>query len=379
MPVGGGAGVDRTLQVEHLEDAERAQIEDLTDDVGELAVVDLAGAEGLEHHGGRLGHADGVGELDLALVGETGGDDVLGHVACRIGGGTVDLGRVLAGERATTVTGHAAVGVDDDLAPGQAAVTEGAAGDEPPGRVDVELRVAVQPLGRQHRLDDVLHHRLVDLLLGDVVVVLGGQHHGVTARDPAGVVVGKGDLALGVGTQPGERAVLAQLRVLAHQAVGEVDRRGHEGVGLVARVAEHQALVAGALILRAAAVDALVDVLGLCAERVEHRAGGVVEALLGAVVADLGDRVAHDLLDVHGGRGLGLAGDQHHARLGDGLGGDARLRVLGEVGVQNRIGDLVAHLVRVAFRNGFRGKEILLAHESLSVMGEPGILTVLAR
>lgn len=37
-------------------------------------------------------------------------------------GGTIDLGRVLAGERATAVVGSATVGVDDDLAAGQTGV-----------------------------------------------------------------------------------------------------------------------------------------------------------------------------------------------------------------------------------------------------------------
>ena len=85
-------------------------------------------------------HADGVRDLDLAAVGKTRRDDVLGDVARRVGGRAVDLGRVLAAERAAAVTGHAAVGVDDDLAPGQAAVPHRAADHEPAGRVDQEVR-----------------------------------------------------------------------------------------------------------------------------------------------------------------------------------------------------------------------------------------------
>src|SRR6185312_2389155 len=48
-------------------------------------------------------HADRVADLYFAAVGDAGGDDVLGHVARGIGGRTVDLGRILAGERATTM------------------------------------------------------------------------------------------------------------------------------------------------------------------------------------------------------------------------------------------------------------------------------------
>jgi hypothetical protein len=65
--------------------------------------VDLAGAEGVDADGGRLGHADGVGHLDFTAIRQTGGDDVLGDVAGGVGGGAVHLGRVLAGEGATAV------------------------------------------------------------------------------------------------------------------------------------------------------------------------------------------------------------------------------------------------------------------------------------
>ena len=82
--------------------------------------------------------ADRVGDLDLAAVGEARGDDVLRHVARRVRGRAVDLRRILARERAAAVRRGAAVGVDDDLAPGQAGVAHRAADHELAGRVDVD-------------------------------------------------------------------------------------------------------------------------------------------------------------------------------------------------------------------------------------------------
>ena len=72
--------------------------------------------------GGGLSHADGVGDLHFTAIRQTRGDDVLGRMAGGMGGGRSTLDGSLP-ESATTVTGHAAVGVDDDLATGQAAVT----------------------------------------------------------------------------------------------------------------------------------------------------------------------------------------------------------------------------------------------------------------
>ena len=84
--------------------------------------VDLRRAERLDHDRHRVRDTDRVRDLHLAPLREPGGDDVLRDLAHRVRGRAVDLGRVLARERAAAVAGHAAVGVDDDLAAGEAAV-----------------------------------------------------------------------------------------------------------------------------------------------------------------------------------------------------------------------------------------------------------------
>src|SRR4029453_6699415 len=118
VAVGGGPLVDRPAEVEVADDRRRAQVEELGQQLAELLGVDLLGAEGVDEHAHRVGDADGVGDLDLAALGQAGRDHVLGHPADGVGGRPVDLGRVLAGEGAAAVAGHAAVGVDDDLAAG---------------------------------------------------------------------------------------------------------------------------------------------------------------------------------------------------------------------------------------------------------------------
>ena len=54
------------------------------------------------------------------------------------------------------MAGHAAVGVDDDLAAGEASVAHRAADDEAPGGVDEVLGVGIEQVGGDDRLDDVL-------------------------------------------------------------------------------------------------------------------------------------------------------------------------------------------------------------------------------
>jgi hypothetical protein len=149
MAICGSLGVDRLVEIEVLADTARRQVHDLAQRGLDRRVVDLAGAVGIDIDRQRLRDADGIGKLDVAAIGDLGGNDVLGQIARGIGGGTVDLGRVLAGEGAAAMRRSAAIGVDDDLAAGQAGIAVRATNDELAGRIDVP--VAVGGYGRSPR------------------------------------------------------------------------------------------------------------------------------------------------------------------------------------------------------------------------------------
>src|SRR5699024_1178248 len=154
----GGLREDRAQQVEGVDQCGGPQVEDRAHGGGDLVVRAGTGAEGLHVQPHRFGDADRVGDLHLAAFGEAGGHHVLGDPAHRVGARAVDLRGVLAGEGAAAVTGHAPVGVDDDLAAGQAGVPLGPADHEAAGGVDVgDHAGGVQPLGGElleHRGDD---------------------------------------------------------------------------------------------------------------------------------------------------------------------------------------------------------------------------------
>jgi hypothetical protein len=99
----------------------------------------------------------------------------------------------------------AAVGVDDDLAARDAGVAVRAADLEAPGRVH-QVTHAVEHLLRQHRLDDLLDHRLgeLGLLVVHARVVLRREHDRFDA-DRLAVAVAHGDLRLRVGRRNGRR------------------------------------------------------------------------------------------------------------------------------------------------------------------------------
>src|SRR5262249_43903299 len=157
----------------------------------------------------------------------------------------IDLGRILAAERAAAVAAHAAVAVDDDLAAGQAGVALRSADDEAAGGIDEELGVLRQEVLRQNFFDDLFNAEILDGRMLDVVGVLGGDD-AVGDFNRLIVFVTDGNLALGVGAKPLHLAALADLGEGAAELMGIHDRRGHELGSFVAGVTEHEALVAGA-------------------------------------------------------------------------------------------------------------------------------------
>src|SRR5690606_34224805 len=114
--------------------------------------------------------------------GQPRGHQVLGDIARHVAGRAVHLGGVLPGKGAAPVTAHPAVGVHDDLAAGHAGIAVRTADDETAGGVDVVAGLLVHHGSRDHRVDDVLAHRVPQVRSGDAVAVLGGHHHGIHAH-----------------------------------------------------------------------------------------------------------------------------------------------------------------------------------------------------
>ena len=200
MAVSRGLLEDGPLQFQILDHGRGLEAEGVLDDLQELVFRDDRGVVSVDHDGQRVGQADGVGHLDFAALGQARGHHVFGHVAQHVGGGAVHLGGVFAGEGAAAVIAPAAVGVDDDLAAGDAAVAQGAAHHKAAGGVDQELGVH-QQIGRDGLLDHFLDDGLFQVLILDVGVMLGRDDHGMDTLGHA-VFIAHRHLGLAVGTQP---------------------------------------------------------------------------------------------------------------------------------------------------------------------------------
>ena len=292
----------------------------------------------------------------------------------------------------------ASVGVDDDLATRQSSVAVRTADDELTRRVDVvfdavvhQLSLAVVGVGlclssvgqavveelaqfvagsfldtRNENVDDILanlgEHLLVGLSLSlaaavlglDKGVVLGRNHDGVDAHGFVLLVVFHGHLTFGVGAQIGHHlAFLADLGQGVHDQMCQVEGGRHVVVGLVGGVAKHHALIAGALFFLFLAADALVDVAALLMDGREDTAGVVVELILGFAVANALDGFARHGLQVDVGVGVHLTHDDYLSCGDKRLHSAVSLRIVSQELVEDGIGNLVGHLVRMSFRNGF--------------------------
>src|SRR5205085_2292662 len=73
----------------------------------------------------------------FTLRGEAGRNNILGNIARHVGSRAIDLGRILAAEGAAAVASSTAVGIDNNLTAGQAAVAVRSAFKEAAGGIDV--------------------------------------------------------------------------------------------------------------------------------------------------------------------------------------------------------------------------------------------------
>jgi hypothetical protein len=185
-----------------------------------------------------------------------------------------------------------------------------------------------------------------------------GRDHDAGGLDRPAVLVAHGDLRLRVGPEPRLLAGLARLGEAAQDGMGVVDRRRHQLRRLAHRVAEHDALVAGALLLAVGGIDALGDVGRLLVQVILHLERLPMEAAL--VVADVANAFAGDVLDPvdHRLRPAHLAADDQPVGRGEAFAGHPALGRFGEEGVEHRVRDAVADLVRMALGDRLGGEVI---------------------
>ena len=172
-----------------LDDLVGSQTEALSYGLDQLFLI--CSAKRIDADGHGFGHTDGIGKLYLTPATDSGIHDVLGNVPGHVRCTAVNLCGVFARECPAAVGSITAIGVHDDLPPGQAGVCRRATLHKTPGRIDVQVvginvKVTTIDTGKvlgilQDRGDDVLRQRLQKLFFCCIFVVLGGNDDGVNA------------------------------------------------------------------------------------------------------------------------------------------------------------------------------------------------------
>ena len=248
----------------------------------------------------------------------------------------------------------APVGIHNDLPSGEARVPIGAAHHKIAGGIDVDVGhlADIEAVALQHRGNDPIPDVGPQVLHSKILAVHDGHHHGLDALHIALLVKLHADLGLAV--RPQQVILPDALRQPIAQGPAQGGRQRHQLRSLGAGSAEHHALVSGAAYgivgaqgnVRGLGMDAALDL---------HRVG--IEAVLRPGVANGPDGLPGNGSIVYQGLGGDLPADQAEVGGDHGLTGHPGGRILTEAFVQDGIGDGVRHLVRVAHRDAFRGKE----------------------
>lgn len=345
--------ITTTLQVKVLSDQSRTEIELLLDKHQNLRVRAISGSIGVNKDGQRLGHANSIRNLHQATASEAGSDNRLGCLASDVRSRSIYLGRILSRESTSTVGTPSTIGINDDLTTGQTGITVGSTDDEATRGIQVENGLVIDVLLGDDSLDDMFHEILLDLVVGDIGVVLSGDEDGVHAEGNDGtafLLVLDGDLGLTVGAEPGAGAVLAHFRETVTQLGGQDVSQRHELGGLVGGIAEHMALVTGTDLLEglgAHTVDALADIGRLLFEVNENLALIGIKTNVIRDEADVADGVTDNLLVVDLGTGGDLTKDHDHVGLGGGLASNLGFGVLGEASIEDGIRNLIGEFIGV--------------------------------
>ena len=168
--------------------------------------------------------------------------------------------------------------------------------------------------------DKALHH-LLGLLLRAIdrrlheLIVLRRDNDGMNAQGLTRLVVLDRYLTLGIGTQVGHNLALATDNgQLLEDNVRENERSGHKLAGLVAGIAEHNTLIASALLIVSEALDTLIDIRRLLVDSREHTTRCGIELILALVIADTVDDATRHALNIDIGLRLNLARNYDQTR-----------------------------------------------------------------
>ncbi len=116
-----------------------------------------------------------------------------------------------------------AVGIDNDFASCQTTVALWATDDKASCWIDEKFNVAFNEVGGDDGLDDFFNYRFAQICQFDFGVVLGGQYDRID-RNWQTIFIADGHLRFGIGAQPRQTTIAAQIGLTLDQAMRQMNR-----------------------------------------------------------------------------------------------------------------------------------------------------------
>src|SRR6266478_345837 len=344
--------IDRSLELEGLNNAFGSQIEAILDDLCELCFWNHTSAESIHQNGDWLSHTNHISELNFTLGCQLRRYDILGDVTRHVGRAAIHLGRIFSGESPAAVAAHPAVGIDDDLPPREATVSLRPADNEAARRVNVVYGIFIEVVHRDHRSDYPIDDGFFELAIVNFRAMLRRDNHALNLYRPA-VSVFDGDLGFAIGSEKIGFAALTNLRQILHQTMGHLNRKRHQLRSLVAGVTEHHPLIARPLFFVEpfALRHTLRNIRRLLLDGCQNRTGVAVKTHGGIGITNIPNDFANDVGVIHLSFASNLARNDHHSGFCQTFTGNPAVRIAGQMSVENRIRDLVAQFVWMTFRD----------------------------
>ena len=147
--------IDRTAKLEIVNDRRRTEVNGLTNDLRNSFIGDFACTEGVNVNTKRLCNTDRIRNLYFTFLSKSCRNNILCAVTSGIASTTVNLCRVLTGERAAAMSAVAAVCINDDLTTCKTAITLRTADYKSAGGVYVDLSVFIDEACRNDGLNNI--------------------------------------------------------------------------------------------------------------------------------------------------------------------------------------------------------------------------------
>ena len=215
------------------------------------------------------------------------------------------------------------------------------------------LRFGIKQMRGDDRLDNTLQDAFPKGLGADACRVLSGNNYCVNAHGFRAIIFDR-HLRFAVRTHEIQNSFASGFRQAQAKLVRGHDRKRHQFGRFVARIAEHQALIACPT-----RVHALADVRTLARQFDGHLAIVRSEAAVRIGVADSQYRFTDNLFHIGLGGGRNLARDPDVLVFYHRLASYPAAWIGGQHAVKNRVGNLIADFVGMPFGDRFGGKQIV--------------------